>query len=116
MLVIFIENKHINMNKKLIRLTESDLHRIVRESVNKILKEDGYLYNGIEYQNHVMMSEKQVDNEMKFKKHAVSYHILDNQHITVKVIDYRGRSKESFKWRTPYSEGNRGWWDIFYNL
>ena len=27
------------MNKKLIRLTESDLHRIVRESVNKVLKE-----------------------------------------------------------------------------
>jgi len=28
------------MNKKLIRLTESDLHRIVKESVNKILKEE----------------------------------------------------------------------------
>jgi hypothetical protein len=27
------------MNKKLIRLTESDLHRIVKESVRKILKE-----------------------------------------------------------------------------
>ena len=27
------------MNKKLIRLTESDLHRIVRESVNKVLNE-----------------------------------------------------------------------------
>ena len=27
------------MNKKLIRLTESDLHRIVRKSVNKILRE-----------------------------------------------------------------------------
>ena len=27
------------MNKKLIRLTESDLHRIVKESVNRILKE-----------------------------------------------------------------------------
>jgi hypothetical protein len=27
------------MNKKLIRLTEGDLHRIVKESVNKILKE-----------------------------------------------------------------------------
>ena len=27
------------MNKKLIRLTESDLHRIVKESVNKILTE-----------------------------------------------------------------------------
>ena len=29
------------MNKKLIRLTESDLHRIVRKSVNRLLKE-GY--------------------------------------------------------------------------
>lgn len=28
------------MNKKLIRLTESDLHRIVKESVNRILKEE----------------------------------------------------------------------------
>lgn len=28
------------MNKKLIRLTESDLHRIVKESVNKVIKED----------------------------------------------------------------------------
>ena len=27
------------MNKKVIRLTESDLHRIVKESVNRILKE-----------------------------------------------------------------------------
>lgn len=34
------ENKQYNnMNKKLIRLTESDLHRIVKESVNKILIE-----------------------------------------------------------------------------
>lgn len=34
------ENKQYNiMNKKLIRLTESDLHRIVKESVNRILKE-----------------------------------------------------------------------------
>ena len=27
------------MNKKLIRLTESDLHRIVKRSVNKVLRE-----------------------------------------------------------------------------
>lgn len=39
--------------KKLIRLTESDLHRVVKESVNKILKEfiggssaNGYSFNG----------------------------------------------------------------------
>jgi len=28
------------MNKKLIRLTESDLHKIVKESVNRIIKEN----------------------------------------------------------------------------
>ncbi len=31
------------MNKKLIRLTEQDLHKIVKESVNKILNEVRYL-------------------------------------------------------------------------
>lgn len=41
------ENKqyNTNMNKKLIRLTESDLHRIVKESVQKILKEAAYQGN-----------------------------------------------------------------------
>ena len=34
-------NCNTNMNKKLIRLTESDLHKIVKESVNKILNEIG---------------------------------------------------------------------------
>jgi len=34
------ENKETNMNKKLIRLTESDLHRIVKESVDRVLRED----------------------------------------------------------------------------
>ena len=29
-----------NMNKKTIRLTESDLHRIIKESVNRVLKEE----------------------------------------------------------------------------
>lgn len=31
------------MSKKLIRLTESDLHRIIKESVNKILKENNLM-------------------------------------------------------------------------
>ena len=33
------KNENTNMSKKLIRLTESDLHRIVKESVNKVLRE-----------------------------------------------------------------------------
>lgn len=32
--------------KKIIRLTESDLHRIIRESVNRILAEDGEIGGG----------------------------------------------------------------------
>lgn len=39
----FRENR--NMNKTLIRLTESDLHKIVKESVNRILKEVNYADN-----------------------------------------------------------------------
>jgi hypothetical protein len=34
------------MGKQIIRLTESDLHKIVKESVNKILKEIGDTPNG----------------------------------------------------------------------
>lgn len=33
------ENKHMNMNKQVIRLTEGDLHKIIKESVSKILTE-----------------------------------------------------------------------------
>lgn len=38
-MIFIIKNTYRNMNKKLIRLTESDLHKIVKESVNKILTE-----------------------------------------------------------------------------
>ena len=52
------ENKqYTNMNKKLIRLTESDLHRIVKESVNRILSESSneFLANndGSKYSLHM---------------------------------------------------------------
>lgn len=46
-----MENKqyktNTNMNKKLIRLTESDLHKIVKEAVNRIIKEsvDEFTYS-----------------------------------------------------------------------
>ena len=34
--------KNKNMKKKLIRLTEGDLHRIIKESVNKVIKESNF--------------------------------------------------------------------------
>ena len=44
------------MNKKLIRLTESDLHRIVKESVNTILSEnDGYGHGGYDMENYQLI-------------------------------------------------------------
>lgn len=48
-----VENKQYNtnrnMNRKLIRLTESDLHRIVKESVNRVLKEVRYDFENQAY-------------------------------------------------------------------
>lgn len=43
------------MTKKRIRLTESDLHRIVKESVKRVLREGKYLPNGYdeEWENNV---------------------------------------------------------------
>lgn len=52
------------MNKKLIRLTEADLHRIVKQSVSKILKEgfqdngEGFPYMIVTYQG-----EQEVDRQ-----------------------------------------------------
>ena len=54
--VLTSENKKM---KKIIRLTESDLHRIVKESVKRILKEEQY---GLDDWNHGMMaSQNSVD-------------------------------------------------------
>ena len=41
-----IQMESKNMNKKLIRLTESDLHKIVKEAINKILNEVGDTEDG----------------------------------------------------------------------
>lgn len=41
-------NCNKDMNKKLIRLTEGDLHRIIKESVNNVLTENNYnFYNEV---------------------------------------------------------------------
>lgn len=47
------------MKRKLIRLTESDLHNMIRKSVNKILKEENetYLYQGDEENEDWEMAE-----------------------------------------------------------
>ena len=49
------------MKKEIIRLTESDLHRIVRESVKKALNEIGYEDLGIS-------PEEQYEDEEEFNR------------------------------------------------
>jgi hypothetical protein len=39
-------NCNLNMNKKLIRLTESDLHRIVKESINRVMLKEWFGMEG----------------------------------------------------------------------
>ena len=51
------------MNKKLIRLTESDIHKIVKESVNKILNEIGDTYNGYKMLGRLQNKKAYIDND-----------------------------------------------------
>ena len=60
---ITLENKKLNiMSKKLIRLTESDLHRIVKESVNRIIKENDFEPHGYKTTSNFGGNEIQISN------------------------------------------------------
>lgn len=48
------KNESKNMNKKLIKLTEADLHKIVKQSVNKILNESIANHDYIELNGNAM--------------------------------------------------------------
>lgn len=50
------------MAKKLIRLTESDLHRIIKESVNNILKENDFKPHGYKTTSNFGGNEIQISN------------------------------------------------------
>lgn len=60
---ITLENKKLNiMSKKLIRLTETDLHRIIKESVNNILKENDFEPHGYKTTSNLGGNEIQISN------------------------------------------------------
>ena len=60
------------MDKKLIRLTESDLHRIVKESVDRVLSEG----LGIDYHRKVADSDR-IPNEFNKNQYMEILHLLD---------------------------------------
>ena len=69
------------MNKKLIRLTESDLHKIVNESVNKILKE-GIASKGMRKQ----MFDKAYPKENDGNNYTTLRDILDGSERIYEIV------------------------------
>ena len=75
------------MNKKLIRLTETDLHRIVKESVNKVLREG--IDNEMSLDN--ILSEKiqemLMQNGLEYDKVFNGYNVYTSDDIvTIKIV------------------------------
>ena len=83
------------MNKKLIRLTESDLHNIVKESVNRVLNEtDAYSYNGIEYRNNILKKyNDQIERENNYKENLIrfkeAYKLVSSEYSIIKTLKRR---------------------------
>ena len=104
------------MNKKLIRLTEEDLHRIVKESVNKILNEmspETYLsyQKGRTNQANQARANGDYDTEMKMKSKAAAGgnawgNAMRQRHGFDSIEDYnqtaqRSRNGNTAPWNNP---------------
>lgn len=74
-------SKNKNMKNKLIRLTEGDLHRIIKESVNKMLKEASYDANG-----NFNAESHNLDLKNRFKSIIIS--LLENMNNTVILLSH----------------------------
>ena len=67
--------KENRFNNNLIRLTESDLHKIVKESVKRVLRENAELDNGGPYYLYVNYDcIGEYDNYNEAKNDAIRYH------------------------------------------
>lgn len=105
---INVENKlyntNRNMNKKLIRLTESDLHRIVKESVNKILNEIGDTEKGQDAlgQVHGRALRRQ---QMLGGKGAISRKLLNTARAAKEKAYSQAPNHDIFHGDTPFDIG-----------
>lgn len=98
------------MSKKLIRLTESDLHRIVKESVNRILKEglydtdeDNEIYDvGYEDKYRVVWEFKTKTSYLQYKTISEGEKIVDSEDNAYKLFNnlsrkYKGAFATKFR-------------------
>jgi magnesium-transporting ATPase (P-type) len=78
----------------IIKLTETDLHEIVKESVAKILKEDYYSYNGEEYaknlrsqyDNYMTQNEKQSNYKKNIRLFKKAFLRLLKEYTIISVL------------------------------
>ena len=92
--------------KQIIRLTESDLHKIIKESVNKILNESDFIPNGGKATSNWGGTEMQIDDrgerarlrdthtghvsdwlEIQFDHEGVAY-VIDENGEEERLCDY----------------------------
>lgn len=107
--------------KNRIRLTESDLHRIIKESVKKVLNEaDGYSYNGederktlrLRFSDDIEREENYKENIKRFKE---AYRLVSSEYSVIKSLKRKPSvkydaqlafSEQSFLRYVKRTEGN----------
>jgi hypothetical protein len=106
--------------KKVIRLTESDLHRIIKESVKRVLKEDTTFDNHIADKIFDDMVQKglyrRMDNQMYVDWIMNSYGLKENQrNVAEMVADKLDVYRMSMEDQYGHTESLVGeayeWWD-----
>lgn len=98
------------MNKKLIKLTEGDLHKIVQESVNRILREglydtdeDNEIYDvGYEDKYRVVWEFKTKTSYLQYKTISEGEEIVDSEDNAYKLFNnlsrkYKGAFATKFR-------------------
>jgi hypothetical protein len=90
-----------NMNKKIIRLTESDLHRIVKESAKRIIKEvesGGWVVDASEAEEAYNMAAEEFGNE---ELNAAIVRCLGDEALA-QCLAYIFRQYDFRKWQSRY--------------
>ena len=88
-------NCNLNMNKKLIRLTESDLHRIVKESVKNVLRED---FDSADSQQMLWLKSKQILKKYFGKNPNINIQDDDDTLYIEETNPMGGANGISIKW------------------
>ena len=116
--IIKIANKmYYNMNKKLIRLTENNLHRIVKESVNRVINEINLGNGSIDFDDcHITSLKSNEDGYYEFEARC------DNDWYTLRgsyygngeiELDFLLSGHSGYGRQIPINKKLQRWFDIY---